>query len=69
MNPFGVTTLVNTAVNLAAECLNDGELSVAATVFTQLGDTLATISVLRSAKSNDSEKCGSPCGGNDECKP
>lgn len=68
MNPLEITTLVNTAANLAAVCLNDGELSVAAAAFTQLGDTLATIAALRNAKSNDSENCGSPCGENNECE-
>ena len=46
-DPLALTTAVNTlAVSIAAR-LNDGDLSLAAAVLTQLGDTLATIAVQR----------------------
>lgn len=46
-DPLALTTAVNTlAVSLAAG-LNDGELALASAVFTQLGDTLATIAAQR----------------------
>lgn len=49
-DPLALTTAVNTlAVSIAAQ-LNDADLALAA-VLTQLGDTLATISVQR-------ERCG-----------
>lgn len=40
---YGITTLAN----IIAEELSDGELAVVGALFTQLGDTLATISVQR----------------------
>ena len=51
-DPLALTTAVNTlAVSIAAQ-LNDADLALAAAaVLTQLGDTLATISVQR-------ERCG-----------
>lgn len=50
-DPLALTTAVNTlAVAIAAQ-LNDGDLALAAALLTQLGDTLATISVQR-------ERCG-----------
>ena len=46
-DPLALTTAVNTlAVSIAAN-LNDGDLALAAAVLTQLGDTLASISVQR----------------------
>lgn len=51
-DPLALTTAVNTlAVAIAAQ-LDDGDLSLVAALLTQLGDTLATISVQR-------ELCGS----------
>lgn len=47
-DPLALTTAVNTlAVAIAAQ-LGDEDLELAAAVLTQLGDTLATISVQRS---------------------
>lgn len=47
-DPLALTTAVNTlAVALSAR-LNDEDLELAAAVFAQLGDTLATIAVQRS---------------------
>ena len=46
-DPLALTTAVNSlAVAIAAQ-LNDDELSMAAAILTQLGDTLATIAAQR----------------------
>lgn len=46
-DPLTLTTAVNTlAVAIASE-LNDNELNMIAAIFTQLGDTLATIAAQR----------------------
>ncbi|MCD7742076.1 MAG: hypothetical protein LUI06_07730 [Ruminococcus sp.] len=47
MNPCELTAAVTAIANAIAASLNDSELEVAAAVFTQLGDTLATIAVSR----------------------
>ena len=46
--PLALTTAVNTLAAAMAQCLDDGELALAAAVLTQLGDTLSTIAVQRS---------------------
>ena len=50
-DPLAFTTAVNTLAAAIAARLSDSELALAAVVFTQLGDTLATIAVQR-------ERCG-----------
>ena len=50
-DPLALTTAVNTLAVSIASRLNDADLALAAAVFTQLGDTLATIAVQR-------ERCG-----------
>lgn len=42
-----LTTAVNTLASAMAGCLSEEELELAAAILTQLGDTLATISVRR----------------------
>ena len=44
METFYITAIANGL----AECLSDDELALLAAAFVQLGDTLATLSVLRS---------------------
>ena len=51
MSPFALTTAVNTLANALADHLSDDDLTLASAMFTQLGDTLTTISVLRSRDS------------------
>lgn len=46
-DPLALTTAVNTLAVAIANQLGDGELALTAAVFTQLGDTLATIAVQR----------------------
>ncbi|MCD8094969.1 MAG: hypothetical protein LUE12_02425 [Ruminococcus sp.] len=53
MNPCQLTVAVTAVANALAASLTDDELNAAAAVFTQLGDTLATIAVARSACSDD----------------
>lgn len=47
MDPCGLTMSVTALANAIACDLSDDELAVAAALFTQLGDTLATIIVQR----------------------
>lgn len=47
MNPCELTASVTALANVIACKLDDDELAVMAAVFTQLGDTLATIAVQR----------------------
>ncbi len=47
-DPLALTTAVNTLAVAIARQLGDEDLELAAAVLTQLGDTLATISVQRS---------------------
>ena len=52
------TTAVNTVAVAIADGLTDDELALYAAVFTQIGDTLATIAVLRvadNASTNDED--------------
>lgn len=46
MTAFELTTLVNTLANVLAEKLDTQSAALAAAIFTQLGDTLATIAVV-----------------------
>ena len=43
-----LTTFINSLSVAAANCLDDDELALAATVLTQIGDVLAVIAVQRS---------------------
>ena len=47
-DPLAFTTAVNTLAAAVARNLNEDELALMAALLTQLGDTLATISVQRS---------------------
>lgn len=47
MNPCELTASITAFANLLANQLTDGDLELAAALFTQLGDTLATIAVQR----------------------
>ena len=51
-DPLAWTTAVNTAASAIAAQLSDAELNLAAAVLTQLGDTLATIAVLRANRTD-----------------
>lgn len=51
MSPFALTTAVNTLANALADNLSDDDLALTAAIFAQLGDTMATISVLRAQSS------------------
>lgn len=46
-DPLALTTLVNTLAAALARELDDNELALWSAILTQLGDTLATISVQR----------------------
>lgn len=48
MNLYNLTINISVAANIIANDLSDEDLELAAAVFSQLGDTLSTISVLRS---------------------
>lgn len=48
MNPCELTTSVTAVANVLANSLPDDRLELAAALFTQLGDTLASIAVQRS---------------------
>ncbi|MBU5626851.1 hypothetical protein KQI82_07975 [Oscillibacter sp. MSJ-2] len=47
MDGFCLTTGINTLAVTLAQTLTDDELALAAAFLTQLGDTLATIAVVR----------------------
>jgi len=47
LNSLEFTTFINTLANIIASNLSDSELAILSAIFTQLGDTLATISILR----------------------
>ena len=53
---LGYTTAVNTVAVAIADGLTDDELALYAAVFTQIGDTLATIPVLRVAGNAGNEE-------------
>ena len=53
---LGYTTAVNTVAVAIADGLTDDELALYAAVFTQIGDTLATIAVLRVAGNAGNEE-------------
>lgn len=48
MNPCALTAEVTAIANVLASGLSDEKLELIAAIFTQLGDTLATIAVQRS---------------------
>lgn len=48
MNPCALTAEVTAIANVLASGLSDEKLELVAAIFTQLGDTLATIAVQRS---------------------
>ena len=47
MTPIQITTAATAVANLMAEAMTDDELALFAAVFTQLGDTLATIALFK----------------------
>lgn len=58
MDSLNLTASVTVLANSIACRLSDDELNLAAAYFTQLGDTLATISVSRDICGKFSEKAG-----------
>lgn len=54
MDAAKITAAVTVAANLLAEAMTADELALYAAVFAQLGDTLATIAVLRDTASSQS---------------
>lgn len=48
MNPCELSASITALANILANQLSDQELNIAAVIFSQLGDTLDTISVQRS---------------------
>ena len=56
MNPCELTAVVSTlALVIANNVQNDDELDLLSAIFTQLGDTLATISIQRAILNNISQ--------------
>lgn len=55
MNAFQLTTFINSTANFIACNATDDELNLLAAVFSQLGDTLATIAVQRSICDNSDQ--------------
>ena len=53
-DPLALTTAINTLAVSLAQNLNDEDLDLTAAILTQLGDTLATISLQRA-------RCKSSC--------
>lgn len=53
MNLLELTTIINSLANLIACNSSSNELDILAVIFTQLGDTLATISVLKNSCEKD----------------
>ncbi len=47
MNPLELTNFINVTANFIACNTNDDELNLLSAIFSQLGDTLTTISVQR----------------------
>lgn len=47
MNPFELTILISTLASTISQILCDEELNLVGAIFTQLGDTLATVSAQR----------------------
>lgn len=54
MNPLQLTNFINTTANFIACNVNDDELDLLSTIFTQLADTLATISIQRTINDKSS---------------
>ena len=53
MNSFELTALISTLAIVIADNISDNDdLSLLGTIFTQLGDTLATISTMREKTGN-----------------
>lgn len=61
MNPCELSASITALANILANQLSDRELNVAAAVFSQLGDTLDTISVQRSFFCNQTNTEKAPC--------
>ncbi|WP_455581714.1 DUF6774 domain-containing protein [Dysosmobacter sp.] len=57
-DPLALTTAVNTLAVSIANRLSEEELELAAAILTQLGDTLATISVQRSICGGEKSRNG-----------
>ena len=57
-DPLALTTAVNTLAVALAQRLDDESLAVVSAVLTQLGDTLATIAVQRSACREEQPETG-----------
>lgn len=69
-----LVTLITALAIAIAKDKSDDELSQSATIFTQLGDTLATLALQkqllaeRSEASKDSDKCPCKSSSKDPCK-
>lgn len=60
MNPCELSMSISALANTIACKLSDDELNLTAAVLTQLGDTLATISIQRSLCGNNNSRISSP---------
>ena len=60
MNPNERIVSITALAALIASRLDDGELGLAAAIFTQLGDTLATIAVQRGLNEEAKNACAPP---------
>lgn len=56
MNPCELTISITAIANALAGEMSDDELQLAASVFSQLGDTLATIALARARCQNKKEE-------------
>ena len=58
MKSFELTAAVTALANASAERLSDGELALIASLFVQLGDTIATILAGRAQREEQKENNG-----------
>lgn len=58
MNGCELTASISALASLLASRLSDSELALTAAVFTQLGDTLATLSVQKSICKESEQRAG-----------
>lgn len=59
MNALQLTNFINTTANFIACSVDDDELNLLSAIFSQLGDTLTTISTQRSICDKSSESSNS----------
>lgn len=53
LNSLEFTTFINTLSNAIADNLTDNELTILAAIFTQIGDTLTTIAIIKGLESEE----------------